>query len=102
MPRSTIINKLKTYGLPVPAKKHGHPTVFNEKEKQAFEAHIDKLATFGFPISDLDLRYSVKCYLDKQGHTVKSFKNSFPGLDWAASFRKRHPKLTVRTASNIK
>ncbi|XP_047119875.1 uncharacterized protein LOC124802874 isoform X2 [Schistocerca piceifrons] len=45
-PRSTIINKLKTYGLLVSvglrAKKHGHPTVVNQEEDQAYEVHIDK------------------------------------------------------------
>lgn len=106
IPRSTIINKLKTsrcdLPVPVPTKKHGHPTVFTQEEEQAFEAHVVKLAEFGFPTTDLDLRYIIKCFLDKQGRTVKCFKNNLPGPDWSYSFRKRHPTLSVRTASNIK
>jgi hypothetical protein len=102
IPRSTIINKLKTLRLSVPSKKYGHPTVFTSEEEQSFVAHIDKLANFGFPVTDIDLRYSIKCYLNKLGRSVTCFKNNLPGPDWAASFRKRHPILTVRVASNIK
>lgn len=60
IPSSTIINKLKTNKV----KKRNPPTVFSEEES-SFEVHINKLAEFGFPVTDLDLRYSMKCYLDR-------------------------------------
>jgi hypothetical protein len=61
VPRSTIINKLKTFGLTVPLKKHGHPTVFSLEEEQAFEAHIDKLAEFRALIGLIHLENVTLC-----------------------------------------
>ena len=98
IPRSTIKHKLKGQ---FPASP-GHPTIFNENEELAFVSHIIKLSEFGFPMDELDLRFSVKSYLSLQGRNVNSFKNNLPGRDWAKLFLKRHPQLTIRIADNIK
>ncbi|XP_039298507.1 tigger transposable element-derived protein 7-like [Nilaparvata lugens] len=98
IPRSTIKNKLKGNLR----EKVGRPTIFTEEEEKCFENHIHKLAEYGFPTNELDIRFTIKSYLDKQGRQVKQFSNNLPGKDWVISFRKRHPKLTVRKCSNIK
>lgn len=98
IPRSTIKNKLKD----VFNKKPGRPTVLSEDQEKAFEEHIFKMAEFGFPLTELDLRFIVKGYFDKIGRAVPQFKNNLPGIDWVRAFRKRNPKLTVRECSNIK
>lgn len=51
----------------------------------------------------MDLRVVVKGYLDKQGRTVKKFKNNLPGEDWVISFLTRHKEqLSSRMSQNIK
>lgn len=98
IPRSTIKNKLKD----IFNKKPGRPTVLDEDHEKSFVEHIFKMAEFGFPITELDLRFIVKGYFDKIGRKVPQFKNNLPGIDWVRAFRKRNPKLTVRECSNIK
>ena len=60
------------------------------------------MAEFGFPLTEIDLRFIVKGYLDKIGCTIPQFKNNLPGIEWVRLFRKRNPTLTVRECSNIK
>lgn len=51
----------------------------------------------------MDLRLVVKGYLDREGRTVRKFKNNLPGEDWVQSFLKRHLKqLSARMSQNIK
>ncbi|KAG8232961.1 hypothetical protein J437_LFUL011454 [Ladona fulva] len=95
--RSTIKRRLKN-DLPI---KPGHPTVFTCDEEMAFASHLDKVRDFGFPVDELDFRYIVKCYLEKQGRLVE-FRNNLPGRDWVKLFMKRHPHLSIRFANNVK
>lgn len=98
IPRSTIKNKLKNLFSSTP----GHPKVFNEEEELSLASHIDKMCEFGFPIDELDLRFIVKNYVTRQGKKITCFSDNLPGRDWAKSFLKRHPQLTVKFSSNIK
>lgn len=98
IPRRTINNKLK--------KKHslkpGYPPIFTADEEEAFVSCIQSASAFGFPVNEFELRCIIKTYLQRQGRTVKRFKNNFPGREWIKNFLKRHQELTVRFASNIK
>ncbi|KAG8228038.1 hypothetical protein J437_LFUL007208 [Ladona fulva] len=96
--RSTIKRRLKN-DLPI---KPIRPTVFTSDEGMAFASHLDKVCDFGFPVDELDFRYIVKCYLEKQGRSVEFFRNNLPGRDWVKLFMKRHPHLSIRFANNIK
>lgn len=98
IPKSTIKNKLKN----VFSKTPGRPTVLLEAEEKSFVEHIFKMAEFGFPLTEVDLRFIVKGYLDKTGRMIPQFKNNLPGTDWVKAFRKRNRGLTVRECSNIK
>lgn len=100
---STIKRRLKSRLEPSSAvNRPGHPTVFTQQEELSFATHLIKLCDFGFPLEELDFRFIVKCYLDKQGKRVNIFKDNMPGPDWAKSFLKRRSELSVRFANNIK
>lgn len=60
-PRSAIINNLKTNML----KKMVTALCFLKKKKVHFRGVSTSCAVFGFPGTDLDLRYSIECYLDR-------------------------------------
>ncbi|XP_046666758.1 uncharacterized protein LOC124358507 [Homalodisca vitripennis] len=98
IPRSTIKNKL--------AGKHSKPkggtTTFTAEEEKVFEEHLVRLNDFGFPVSELDFRFTVKAYLDKKGIKIGKFKDNLPGYDWAKGFLNRHPLLSTRFSKNIK
>ncbi|KAJ8926687.1 hypothetical protein NQ314_020902 [Rhamnusium bicolor] len=59
-------------------------------------------ASWGFPLTQHDIKVSVKNYLDNMDKTEKRFKNNQPGADWFKKFVKRHPQITVRYSENIK
>ncbi|XP_046988993.1 uncharacterized protein LOC124594667 [Schistocerca americana] len=61
------------------------------------------MASYGFPMTLLDLRCVVKSYLDRTGRKVPVFGNgNFPGREWAMSFMKRHKYvLSERVTKNI-
>lgn len=77
IPLRTLSNKIKG----IYTKKAGGQTVFL-LEEQAFVSHLLKLAEFGFPVTNDDLRHVVGNYLNKKGRIVKKFKNNIPGNDW--------------------
>ena len=61
IPRSTI-NKLKCKHM----NKVGYSRIFSEEEEElVFEQHLIKLCDYGFPVVELDFRYTVKNYFDK-------------------------------------
>ena len=60
------------------------------------------LAECRCPVDRLDLRIIARNYLLRQGHTVKQFKNSVPGIDWCLGFEERHPNISFRNVQNIK
>ena len=96
IPRSTIKKKLKN----IFNKNPGRPTVLDKKQEKVFVEHFCKMAEFGFPLTEIDLRFIVKGYLDKTGRTIPQFKNNLPGIEWVRLFRKRNPILNF--LSNIK
>ena len=86
-----------------PVKKQGGQTVLTEEEEQHLVQLIVLAGEWGYPLDKLDLRYSVKGYLDRKGVRVNKFQNNMPGLDWANSFLSRHKNvLTQRLCENIK
>lgn len=70
--------------------KHGRTTggqtALTAAEDRAIIQALTTCSDWGFPLSLLDLRIFVKCYLDKQGRNVDKFSNNTPGVDWAYSF----------------
>lgn len=82
-------------------KKHGQQKVFTDEEENLFSAHLITMSTFGFPLTTFDLRCVIKSYLDRQGKSIKCFKENMPGTDWVKSFLKRQPNLSQRVAQNI-
>lgn len=98
IPRSTIKNKLKGF---YPGKPGGR-TIFTEEEEEAFVAHIMALSEYGFPLTEMDLKFVIKDYLTAQGREVKKFKNNVPGQEWLRCFFHRHKELSRRMANNIK
>lgn len=67
-----------------------------------FKDHLIFLCDFGFPLTELDLRYTITAYLDKKGQKVPIFKNNLTGYEWAKGFMKRHKDLSSRVSKNIK
>ena len=59
-------------------------------------------ATWGYPITTMELRLIVKQYLDKSKRVEHRFSNNLPGVDWCHSFLKRNHVLANRLTSNIK
>lgn len=90
--RSTIKRRLKNTGIDV-VKSPGHPTVFTNQEEIAFSTHLIKVYDFGFPVDELDFRFLIMSYFDKQGKQIKCFQNNMPGRDWVKSFLKRQTNL---------
>lgn len=98
IPRSTLKNKLKGSHM----KKVGRARVFSEEEEKAFENHLIIMSDFGFPMVEIDFRYTVKAYLDKKGMRIDRFHQNLPGYEWTKSFLRRHEKISSRISSNIK
>lgn len=97
IPRSTLKNKIKGKFN----KKPGRPTALSSTEEDSLIDHIKVLSEFGFPITEMDLRFAVKLYLDRKGK-VTDFRDNLPGYDWVKLFLHRHKELSTRMASNIK
>jgi hypothetical protein len=98
IPRRTIAYKLKNLHMNPP----GQPQIFTDEEEESIASHIEIMGNYGFPLTEFDLKMVVKTYLEKCGRTVRKFKNNVPGNDWIKQFLKRHPRLSVRFATNIK
>lgn len=78
----------------------GRPTVFSREEESSFAQHCITLANFGFPIISIDLKMTIRRYLDSKGAHIQQFKNNTPGDDCVNGFFKRHqmcPLSLVRT-----
>ncbi|XP_049810031.1 uncharacterized protein LOC126253016 [Schistocerca nitens] len=74
-----------------PKRQHGGQPIFTKEEEDTFVAHSIAMASYGFPMTLLDLRCVIKSYLDRTGSKVPVFGNgNFPGREWAMSFMKRH------------
>lgn len=99
IPKSTLNRKINGKQ----PKVQGGQTCLSREEEEVFVNHLIMLSEWGFPFSKLDLRLTVKSYLDKSGRNVKRFKDNIPGEEWARSFMKRHKdRIRSRTCQNIK
>ena len=68
-----------------------------------FVNHLIQLGEWGFPFSSLDLRITVKNYLERSCRVIKKFTNNTPGEEWARNFLKRHShKIRQCACQNIK
>lgn len=107
--RNTISNKLKEQkegdggeDSQVLRRKPGRQTALSEYEEKVICAHTIAVATYGFPMTVLDLRIMVKNYLDRVGRTVNAFTANMPGAAWGRSFRERHSsQLSQRMSQSI-
>ena len=80
----------------------GKQPIFLKFEEESFVSYIDAMIDFGFPLTQMDLRFTVSCYLNKLNQKVKQFLNNVLGNDWVKSFLTRYPRLKERFAANIK
>ena len=97
IPRSTLTRHMKSK-----PKSPGRPPVLSEREESILIERIQIMCEWGYPIDGLDLRYLVKEYLDRKGVVEKRFKNNMPSSEFLHHFKRRHPEITQRFASNIK
>lgn len=82
----------------------GGQTALTQIEERHFVDVLIATAEFGAPLAIFDLKMIIKSYLNKEGKTIKKFKNGdTPGKDWCYNFLDRHvDKLTQRLCQNIK
>lgn len=97
IPRITLRNK----SLGVHNRSVGHPSVLTSGEQEVIRNTLLQVAKWGFPLTKCDIRAVVKKFLDKQGKTVREFKDNYPGPDFVENFIKKH-NLSIRIATNIK
>lgn len=84
-------------------KKKGGQTALTEEEEKTLASRLIICADWGYPIDPWTLRILVKESLDRQGRTIKKFKDNFPGRDFVYSFLNRHKAdLSQRLCQNIK
>lgn len=100
--RSSFQNHLKIdQGLKT-VRKPGGQTVISAEIEAALVDHLIQLSEWGFPFDTMDLKMNVRRILDKEGRTVKCFKNNVPGDDWVSSFMGRHKdRIKNRICQNI-
>ena len=98
VPKSTL-NRIV---LRLQNKAQGGQTSLTPEEENMFEDHLIQLGDWGFPFSSLDLRLTVRGYLDKLCRIIKKFSNNTLG-EWARNFMKHHSyKIRPRNCQNIK
>ena len=97
IPRTTLGRRLKGQ-----SSTPGRPPVLTMVEENVIVDRIQLMCGWGFPLDGTDLRYLVKCYLDRKGVNERRFKNNLPTVEFVYHFKKRHSELTERFAGNIK
>ena len=86
--------------LKVQLSRYENPRGSNWKQYMA--ERIAVCSTWGYPLVCLDVRCFVKGYLDKQGESIKYFKNNMRSKEWVNSFVKRNSTLlSHRMCQNI-
>lgn len=98
IPRSTLKRKLDNSH----PRKYGRQPVFSINEETQLVDGLLLCASWGFPLTKLDIRILVKQFLDRTGRNEPRFVNNTPGKDFLKYFFKRHPNITVRFGENIK
>lgn len=95
--------KCNQHGGNRPILKVGGQTSLNTDTEKKLVESVIKCSEWGYPLSTFDLRCFVKYYLDREGKSIKKFKDNMPGHEWAVSFLSRHKnKLSQRMCQNIK
>ena len=74
-------------------KTRGGQTALAKEVEQYMAERITVCSTWGYPLDCLGVRYFVKGYLDKQGESIKCFKNNMPSKEWVNSFVKQNSTL---------
>ena len=65
-------------------------TILNYEAEQSIVEYLLVVSAWDFPFDMLDLRATVKRLFDKQGMTIRKFKDNLPGEEWSYSFMKWH------------
>lgn len=98
IPYGTVYNRI--HGL-FPQKYGGQTVLSNDEERELCDV-IQLSGEWGFPITQSDLKFVVKSYLDTNKRTTR-FKENLPGDDWISSFLSRNKgTLSTRLSQNIK
>lgn len=97
IPKTTLHDRIKGKA----GQKLGRPTELSMEEEEIMVQRLIIMGQWGFPLTTKDLIHMVKEYLDSMGRTSR-FEDNRPGHFFVAGFLKRHPELTVRTASLLK
>ena len=97
VPKSTIadhvMNKTKS-------SKLGRPAVLTEEVELLLVHAINKLADWGFGVSDQELKLIIRNYLVSTNQNV--FNNNLPGRKFLILFKQRHHNiLSSRIAKNL-
>jgi len=100
--RSVFQRYLKQQSSGEPRRTPGGQTILTYEAEQSIVKHLLLVSAWGFPYDMLDLRVTVKRLLDKQGMTIRKFKDNLPGEEWSYSFMKRHSdNIKNRMCQNI-
>ena len=102
----------RKYGIPIAVlcrrykypdmKTQGGQTVLAKEVEQYMAERIAVCSICGYPLDWLGVRCFVNGYLDKQGESIKCFKNNLPSKEWVNSFDKRNSTLlSHRMCQNV-
>ena len=96
IPYSTLHNKLKMRHT----KAVGAPLRLSLDCEKMLVVMLDTLTEWLVPVTDEEIKFLVKTYLDGRDLYDNIFKDNRPGRDWLRGFMRRH-NLTRRIADNV-
>ena len=97
VPKSTIADHVKSN---IKSRKLGRPAVLTDEIELLLVHAINKLADWGFGVSDQELKVIIRNYLISTNQMV--FSNNLPGRKFFILFKQRHHKiLSSRIAQNL-
>lgn len=82
--------------------KLGRPPILSVAEENALSDGLLVAASFGYPMTENDIKTFAQGYLNRKGVNIAQFKDNLPGDDWVKLFLQRHPQLSVRASENLK
>ncbi len=74
----------------------GPSTVLTEEEEECLANYVVQMSDMGFGLSPDAIKNIAYRIVEKSGRK-HPFKNNTAGQDWFKGFRRRHPRLTIRT-----
>lgn len=98
VPYSTLRRWVKSPNL----LNYGGQTALTEGEEKYLVKGLFTCAEWGFPQQPRDVQNIVQTFFERQGKSVKQFKNNRPGVEWIKNFLRRNRELTVKMSENIK